>query len=276
MSDFDTQVRVVRNDEPIIRLEANLGRINAGNAGIAGQLRLADGNNERVIVLDAKTGRISVGRNSTIQLASNLGRINVGNAGIAGQLRLADGNNKSVIFLDANTARINLGRNGLAGTIRIANTNNKAAIFLNGDTGDIILTNADCAEEFDVAEDIIAEPGMVMVLDGGSALRPCRSAYDKRVAGVLSGAGNYKPGIVLDRKPSAHARMALAIVGKVYCMADAQYGAIEIGDLLTTSPTLGHAMKAIEPGRAFGAVIGKALQALNSGTGLVPLLVALQ
>ena len=51
---------------------------------------------------------------------------------------------------------------------------------------------------------------------------------------------------------------------------------IEVGDLLTTSPTAGHAMKAIEPHRVFGSVIGKALSPLEEGQGLIPILIALQ
>ena len=66
------------------------------------------------------------------------------------------------------------------------------------------------------------------------------------------------------------------MLGKVYCKADAQYGAIEVGDLLTTSPTPGHAMKADDFSRAFGAVIGKALRSLKTGQNLIPILVALQ
>jgi hypothetical protein len=49
-----------------------------------------------------------------------------------------------------------------------------------------------------------------------------------------------------------------------------------VGDLLTTSPTPGHAMAARDHGRAFGAVFGKALAPLQSGIGLLPVLVALQ
>jgi hypothetical protein len=49
-----------------------------------------------------------------------------------------------------------------------------------------------------------------------------------------------------------------------------------VGDLLTTSPTAGHAMKADDTGRAFGAVIGKALAPMENGTGLIPILIALQ
>jgi hypothetical protein len=65
-------------------------------------------------------------------------------------------------------------------------------------------------------------------------------------------------------------------LGKVYCKVDAQYAPIEIGDLLTTSPTLGHAMKADDPAMAFGAVIGKALQSLSNGQGLIAIFVTLQ
>jgi hypothetical protein len=57
---------------------------------------------------------------------------------------------------------------------------------------------------------------------------------------------------------------------------DAQYSSIDVGDLLTTSPTPGHAMKASDPLRAFGAVIGKALRPLGSGRGLIPILIALR
>jgi hypothetical protein len=143
-------------------------------------------------------------------------------------------------------------------------------------TVDIILTNADCAEEFDVAEAAEVEPGTVMVLDRDGALQPSQQAYDKKVAGVISGAGDYKPGLILDKKESSEGRMPVALVGKVYCKVDADYAPIEMGDLLTTSPTLGHAMKADDPFKAFGAVIGKALRPLEAGQGLIPILVALQ
>ena len=56
------------------------------------------------------------------------------------------------------------------------------------------------AEDFDVAE--ASEPGTVMVLGEEGALAQCRSAYDKRVAGVISGAGEYRPGITLDQQPT--------------------------------------------------------------------------
>jgi hypothetical protein len=143
-------------------------------------------------------------------------------------------------------------------------------------TGDIRLLNADCAENFDIVGLEIVEPGTVMVIDSEGALRQSDRAYDKRVAGVISGAGRYKPGLILDKQESSKNRMPIALIGKVYCKVDASYGAIEVGALLTTSPTPGHAMKADDPMKAFGAVIGKALRPLEEGQDLIPVLVALQ
>ncbi len=57
---------------------------------------------------------------------------------------------------------------------------------------------------------------------------------------------------------------------------DASYGAIHAGDLLTTSPHAGYAMKVSDPSKAFGAVIGKALADLDSGIGTVPVMVTLK
>jgi hypothetical protein len=141
--------------------------------------------------------------------------------------------------------------------------------------GDVQLTGADLAEQFGVVGQRAAEPGSVVVLVGDDRVRVSDEPYDHRVAGIVSGAGSYRPGIVLDRQPDAN-RCALALSGKVWCKVDADCAPVEVGDMLTTSPTPGHAMRATDPARAFGAVVGKALGSLKSGRALVPVLVALQ
>ena len=142
--------------------------------------------------------------------------------------------------------------------------------------GDIQLPGADYAEDFDIVDPEGAEPGDVMVLDDSGGVRVSDKAYDRRVAGVISGAGGYRPAVILDRQITGTDRRPLALMGKVYCRVDASDAPIAIGDLLTTSSTPGHAMKAVNPTLAFGAVIGKALRPLAGGRGLVPILVALQ
>ena len=142
--------------------------------------------------------------------------------------------------------------------------------------GDVVLEGGDCAEQFDTYDEKTPEPGTIMVIDDGGTLRESQHAYDRRVAGVVSGAGEYRPAIVLDRRASPEGRVSVALVGKVYCKVDADPAPIAVGDLLTTSARPGFGMKATDPGQAFGAVIGKALQPLRAGQGMIPILVALQ
>lgn len=143
-------------------------------------------------------------------------------------------------------------------------------------TGTVTTGGGDCAEDFDVAAGEPVAAGTVMVTDGSGTLRVSDTAYDNRVVGVVSGAGAYSAGMVLDRREPAGDRVPIALLGKVYCMVDAGYSPIEAGDLLTTSPSRGHAMKAVEPLRAFGSVIGKALLPQESGRGLIPIVIALR
>lgn len=143
--------------------------------------------------------------------------------------------------------------------------------------GDLILEGADCAERFRVDEEVgDADAGTVMVICEDGSLQPACGAYDRRVAGVVSGAGSFRPGIILDGGQLERRSRPIALIGKVYCKVDADFGAIEVGDLLTTSTTPGHAMKATDAVRSFGAVLGKAIGRLERGRGLLPMLVALQ
>jgi len=140
---------------------------------------------------------------------------------------------------------------------------------------DVKLTGGDIAEDF-TGTGAGVEPGTVMVINDAGTLSQSTTAYDRKVAGVVSGAGDLKPGVVLDRRQGLQDRIPVAMIGKVYCKVDARYAPIRVGDLLTTSLTPGHAMKASDHAQAFGAVIGKALRQLDSGSGLIPILIALQ
>ena len=103
-------------------------------------------------------------------------------------------------------------------------------------------------------------------------------AYDRAVAGVVSGAGGVKPGMLMAQSGTkADGKHPVALTGRVYCYLDADAGgAIQPGDLITTSPTPGHGMKVTDPARAQGAIIGKAMSSLSQGQGLVLVLVSLQ
>jgi len=149
-----------------------------------------------------------------------------------------------------------------------------------------ITGGADFAENFDInvsttTSEALAkvEPGMVVSIDPAhpGKLQLSSQAYDRRVAGIISGAGDVRPGMMMGQAGTlASGKHPVALSGRVYCWVDAAYGAIKPGDLLTTSATPGHAMKATNRARAQGAIIGKAMTGLKEGKGLVLALVTLQ
>lgn len=145
----------------------------------------------------------------------------------------------------------------------------------------ITINGADLAEQFDIVATASVEPipGMVVSIDpavpGGLAVSGV--AYDRRVAGVISGAGGISPALHL-RQPGtiADGDLPVAMSGRVYVYVDADAGGpVTAGDLLTTSATPGHAMRAGDRDAMHGAVIGKAMTDLDSGRGLVLVLVNL-
>ena len=154
-------------------------------------------------------------------------------------------------------------------------------ITLSGTTGRtttkvLEITGADLAEKFPVSEEV--KPGMVMEIDPDhpGELRIARGAYNRRVAGVVSGANDLSAGVILGNLPGQEDAPPIAMSGRVWAMCDATNGPIAPGDLLTTSDTPGHAMKVTDYTKAPGAVIGKAMSSLESGQRLVLVLVSLQ
>ncbi len=142
-----------------------------------------------------------------------------------------------------------------------------------------ITGGSDLAEPFEVTDPEEVKPGMVLAIDPEhpGKLKVADRAYDPCVAGVVSGAGGIEPGILLrQRESEADGTVPVAMSGRVYVLADATYEPIEPGDFLTTSNTPGYAMKATNLERARGAILGKAMTGLESGKGLVLVLINLQ
>lgn len=143
----------------------------------------------------------------------------------------------------------------------------------------VITGGSDLAEPFDIAGSEAVKPGMVVAIDAEhpGQLRIAENAYDRTVAGCVSGANGINPGLTMQQEGTvADGSLPIALSGRVYCRANASYGSIQPGDLLTTSDTPGHAMKVTDYARAQGAILGKAMTSLESGKGLVLVLVSLQ
>jgi hypothetical protein len=135
-------------------------------------------------------------------------------------------------------------------------------------------TAFDIAERIDTMEAL--EPGDVVEIDPERAgqFRKVRDAFSTRAAGVVS----TKPAVTMGNagNPNADKRPVLALAGRVPVKVSNEAGAIQIGDLLTASSTRGVAMRCAEKTKCMGAIVGKALSALDSATGTVEMLVTLQ
>jgi hypothetical protein len=242
------------NKAGILVIRDSAGRSVISLDGIGGTIGLHDSTGARNISLDPNYG--TGGSYSLLRLGENKNGI----------LEIGDRSGRWAIHLD-----------GATNSMKMRDTAGRDSLIFNGAAGDIILANADCAEDFDISNSAEIEPGTVMVIEQEGKLKESDLPYDKRVAGVISGGSNYKPGLVLDKRKSVENRKSISLMGKVFCKVDAQSAPIDVGDLLTTSSTKGHAMKALDPVKAFGSVIGKALKPLEEGsTGMIPVLVALQ
>lgn len=168
-----------------------------------------------------------------------------------------------------------------AGNIGIGTSTPTARLDVNGHAAVSVLEvkgGSDVAEPFgtDAIEGI--EPGTLVSIDEQhpGRLTVSNGEYDPKVAGIVSGAGGINPGITLQQDKVMEGNVMVAIAGRVYCKADANSAPIHPGDLLVSSPNPGHVMKACDRNRSYGAVIGKAMSWLETGTGLVLVLVNLQ
>lgn len=122
--------------------------------------------------------------------------------------------------------------------------------------------------------------GMVVSIDPDQIgrMRVSDRAYDRTVAGILSGANGISPGLTLRQAGTvADGALPVASIGRVWCHCDAEAnGPIQAGDMLTTSDIPGCAMKVTDFSRANGSIIGKAMSPLKSCRGLVLVFVSLK
>jgi hypothetical protein len=165
----------------------------------------------------------------------------------------------------------------------MTNTVHKFRVDTNGVAfadGGFVASGADFAESVAVrGKRSEYEPGDVLEIDANADrhLAISHHAYATLVAGIYS----TKPGVLatphnIDDPSAKSTEVPLAVVGIVPCKVTAENGAIARGDLLVTSSRPGYAMKGTDRSRLVGAVVGKALQPLAAGTGMIEVLITLQ
>src|SRR5436190_12101810 len=162
------------------------------------------------------------------------------------------------------------------GSVGIGTMNPTSMLHVAGDVkadGNIAAKYQDVAEWVRTPRPL--SPGTVVVIDpaGANQVVEGNKPFDTLVAGVVSA----RPGVVLGEKSDD--TVAVAHSGRVKVKVDARYGAVAVGDLLVTSPTTGHAMRATADGGNTvkpGTLLGKALEPLASGQGEILVLLTLQ
>lgn len=123
-------------------------------------------------------------------------------------------------------------------------------------------------ELFEIEDNDYISHGDVVVASskGNSLLKRTHTSYDTAAIGVIAN----KPALIINNNGEKKKLYPVALAGSVLCKVDARNHPIRPGDLLVTSDTPGCAMKgSIDSFEKIGSVIGKALDTLESGTGVI-------
>jgi len=169
------------------------------------------------------------------------------------------------------------------GSVKLTSGSGASLTFADGTVQSTAYTGVTCGGDYAESVDVAGlrtsyEPGDVLVIgpDSGSDVIKSSEPYSTVVAGVYS----TKPGVVGRRQTTdskaSKTEVPMAMIGIVPTKVSAENGPIKRGDLLVTSSIPGYAMKGTDRSRLIGAVIGKALGNLNTGTGVVEALITLQ
>ncbi|WP_298709233.1 hypothetical protein [uncultured Chitinophaga sp.] len=236
--------------------EGIVANANDGNAVEAN----ADGSGSAIYGWTPNFGTGRAGRFSNFNTDNTQTTVDIRNDGRGTALlvdhRGAAGNIAVYQNVGANVARINKAGRG----------------FFNGGTA---VSGADLAESFAVEGTSDAyEPGDVLVISTNTDRMVEKSAqpYSTLVAGVYA----TKPGVLLTEGNATDEEMGhvpMGVVGVIPTKVCDEGGPIARGDLLVTSSKPGYAMKADPDKVKTGQVLGKALQQLSGGTGVIKVLV---
>ncbi len=253
------------------------------------EISCVDGTNCATFMADQTNPRVGIGTTAPVSKLDIVGQDGLGITGFQPFITLRDSNSGNVRARIQNTfADIHFYTEA-----SFINGVPMMSIRNNGTTSVKVLEirgGADVSEQFEISDPSGGEmligssrseiaPGTVVSIDEAhpGKLMVTGQAYDRKVAGIISGAGGVNTGMLMGQQGSiADGHYPVALTGRVWVRCDAGAAPVAPGDMLTSSHTPGHAMKATDRDKAFGAVIGKAMTGLKEGKGLVLVLVTLQ
>ena len=154
------------------------------------------------------------------------------------------------------------------GRVGIGTNVPQADLDVNGDARvkSLTILGNDRAHLLNTTNGKVIPPHTVAVFDETchGKIRPSTDAYDRKVAGVISDisqTATHRTGIIHAQENTANGS-PVAVDGTVVVLAT---GPIAVGDYLTTSNVPGHAMKAKNKRKSYGAILGKAMTPLAKG-----------
>jgi hypothetical protein len=263
------------DSDTVIAIEGLAGRVTGKQIGVHGSAFSPDGTG--VVGQGGQNGVIGA-TNSTNKFAT----------GVSGVSEATSGGGSVGVFGSANSPDATAAQfaNVAGGDIIVGGTGQPIVKRFRVDGHGTVFADggfrpfgADFAESLPVKGDRSRyEAGDLLVIDssGERRLALAQTPYSTLVAGIYSS----RPGVLasqhhIDDSVSRY-EVPLAVLGVVPCKVTAENGPIIAGDLLVTSSTRGYAMKGTDRGRMLGAVVGKALEPLQKGTGVIQVLVTLQ
>jgi len=125
-------------------------------------------------------------------------------------------------------------------------------------------------EYFVVNETEFISPGDILMTseEGQCILEKSHLEYNKTVIGIVSG----NPVIKINNAGTKEKVYPVALGGKVFCKVDARLNPINPGDLIVSSSTPGCGMKGtVDSFDKIGTVLGKALDSIQEGIGIIPI-----
>ncbi len=181
----------------------------------------------------------------------------------------------------APTYSVGTGTFGEALTVVTLASNPSRVFRVERSTGDVFAKGsfigggADLAERINVSEPI--ELGDVVELDPTRPGHYRKARSSKLIAGVIT----TKPGFTLGNNPEemeqagekVAGRPMLALIGRVPVKVTTENGPIRPGDLLTVASKPGYAMRCDDLKLCEGMIVGKALEGLDKGEGIILVLV---
>ncbi|OHD71248.1 MAG: hypothetical protein A2W19_10730 [Spirochaetes bacterium RBG_16_49_21] len=250
----------------------------SGSIGISGVAGVSTANNIQSYGVFGHGGRIGVRGQSpgyTDGKARGCGILGISRFGAGGVFAsehdyslYADGYGSLHRYDDS----VNLSGNGDALYVNGKSVFNGAIHITKSLESDTRSIPANIVELFEVDDAEYISPGDILVAgeSGKSILSRSRTEYNRSAIGVVSG----NPAVVINNSGTEKKICPVALAGAVLCRIDARNAPIRPGDLVVTASTPGCGMAGkIDSLEKIGTVVGKSLDFLDDGIGLVPIFI---